>query len=354
MKNKIYLILFIIMSGILVVTACKGSDQTREVTEDQELTILTHDSFSVSDPIIQEFEQATQIKVRFLSLGDTGAALNKIILSKDAPLGDVFYGVDNTFLSRAIDEDIFEIYPSPLLDKIPQEYKLDSDFYALPIDYGDVCPNYDIGFFKDRNLPPPQSLEDLVKPEYKSMLVVENPATSSPGLAFLLATIGHFGEDYYLDYWMDLVENDVQVVNDWNTAYNTEFTRYGGTRPIVVSYSSSPPFELIFAEKPVNELTTAAITANQSCFRQIEFAGILKGTHNRKNAETWIDFMLSKSFQEDMPMQMFVFPVNRDAQLDETFIKYLDNPTQTSTVSPADIAKNREKWINDWSEIVLH
>jgi thiamine transport system substrate-binding protein len=221
------------------------------------------------------------------------------------------------------------------------------------VDYGDVCLNYEIAYFKDNDLPVPASLEDLIEPEYESLLVVENPATSSPGLAFLFATIGHFGEDGYLDFWEGLVDNDVMVVNDWETAYYTEFSRWGGTRPIVVSYGSSPPFEVIFAEEPIDEPPTGAVVSAGSCFRQIEFVGILKGTKNRDLAEKWVDFMLSPAFQEDVPLQMFVFPVNPNAVLDPTFVQYLAVPDEPAFVSPADIAAHREEWIRDWTETVL-
>lgn len=319
----------------------------------QELSVMTHDSLAISEEVLNVFQNQYNANVRFLKSGDTGSAVNKAILSKDAPLADVFYGVDNTFLSRALEEGIFETYRSPILAVIPDEFELDPQHRALPVDYGDVCLNYDKAYFAQRNLPPPQNLVDLLKPEYKSLLVVENPATSSPGLAFLLATIGQFGEDWYLDYWKGLVENDVKVVNDWEVAYRSEFSRWGGTRPIVVSYGSSPPFDVIFSEEPIKEPLTAAIVSDGSCFRQIEFVGILKGTRNRALAEKWIDFMLSPQFQEDVPLQMFVFPVNPKAHLDETFEKYLAIPKNPANVSPDQIAANREKWIQAWTEVVL-
>lgn len=183
--------------------------------------------------------------------------------------------------------------------------------------------------------------------------MVENPATSSPGLAFLFATIGHFGEDGYLEFWQGLVENGVKVVNDWETAYYSEFTQWGGTRPIVVSYGSSPPFEVIFAEEPMERPPTESVTGKGSCFRQIEFVGILEGTENRQLAQKWVEFMLSTTFQEDIPMQMFVFPVNPEAELDDTFVNYLDVPEEPAFVSPADIAAHREEWIQAWTETVL-
>lgn len=330
-----------------------GGTQPPAAAGERTLRVMTHDSFAISEPVVQAFQQENNVKVQFIKSGDAGTALNKAILSKGNPLADVFYGVDNTFLSRALAEDIFDPYASPALAEIPAAFQLDPQNRALPVDYGDVCLNYDIAYFKDKNLPPPESLEDLAKPEYKSLLVVENPATSSPGLAFMLATIGHYGADGWLDYWKSLTANDVQVVNDWETAYNSEFSAHGGARPIVVSYASSPPAEVIFAAAPVSEAPTAAVTGNGSCFRQVEFAGILKGGQNRDLAEKWVDFMLSTRFQEDMPLQMFVFPVDPAAKLPKEFEQYTVIPSETAQVSPDDIAANRETWLQAWTEAVL-
>jgi thiamine transport system substrate-binding protein len=321
----------------------------------QELTVMTHDSFAVSEEVIATFEQENNAVVQFLKAGDTGTALNKAILSKDNPLADVFYGVDNTFLSRALEEGIFDAYESPAQAEIPAEFRLDPQNRALPVDFGDVCLNYDKAYFVEKGLSPPTTLEDLLEPEYKGLLVVQNPATSSPGLAFLLATVAHFSPEGYLDYWRGLVANDVQVVNDWETAYYTEFSGSSGKgpRPIVVSYDSSPAFEVIYASSPLSEPPTAAITADGACFRQIEFVGILMGAKNRDLAQKWVDFMLSPQFQEDMPLQMFVFPVNPEAALDATFQRHLVLPEKTASVSPQDIALNREAWIKAWTETVL-
>jgi thiamine transport system substrate-binding protein len=354
MNRKSILIVF---AGALLLTACAqpGVEPSPTAAEARSLTVMTHDSFAVSESVVAGFEAENHVKVQFLKAGDAGTALNKAILSKDNPLADVFYGVDNTFLSRALTEDIFDPYDSPLLADIPTDFELDSQNRALPVDYGDVCLNYDKTYFVEKGISPPQSLEELLKPEYKSLLVVENPASSSPGLAFLLTTIGYFGEQAYLKYWQGLVANDVKVVNDWETAYYTEFSGASGQglRPIVVSYNSSPAFEMIYAENPPDVPRTAAVVSDYTCFRQIEFVGILKGGRNRDLAEKWIDFMLSPQFQEDMPLQMFVFPVNTSAKLDETFVKFLQVPEKTAQVSPDAISANREKWISAWTETVL-
>jgi thiamine transport system substrate-binding protein len=325
-----------------------------EPGEVRTLTVMTHDSFAVSEEVITTFESQAGVKVRVLSSGDAGTMLNKAILSKGNPLADVLYGFDNTFLSRALQAEIFEPYDAPILAEIPEQYQMDSSHQALPVDYADVCLNVDLAAFSHDNLEPPQTLSDLLKPEYKDLLVVENPTTSSPGLAFLLTTISTFAEPGYLDFWKGLVENNVRIVNDWNTAYYTEFSLWGGTRPIVVSYNSSPPFEFIFAETPLESPPSAAITSPGTCFRQVEFVGILKGTSQRDLAEKWIDFMLSPSFQEDMPLQMAVFPVIPQANLEEAFTRFLVIPETPASLASDLIAQNRESWIKAWTEVVLH
>lgn len=324
-------------------------------SEVRTLRVMTHDSFRVSEEVVRNFESVNNITVQFLLSGDTGTALNQAILSRNNPLADVFYGIDNTFLSRALVEDIFEEYESPMLAQIPDVYKLDHQNRALPVDHGDVCLNYDRIFFEEQGLQPPQTLEELLQPEYRGMLVAQNPATSSPGLAFMLTTIAQFGEEGYLDYWRSLVENDLLVVSSWDTAYFNEFSGSGGggTRPIVVSYGSSPPAEVVYAEVPIEEPPTAAVTSPGTCFRQIEFVGILAGTPNRAEAELWVDFMLSTDFQEDMPLQMFVFPVNPHAELDQVFVQHMALAEDPVYMDPEAIGENRERWIQEWTETVL-
>lgn len=323
--------------------------------ESNVLTVVTHDSFNVSEDVLAQFEAETGITVEILRGGDAGTMVNQSILTRRNPLGDVMFGVDNTFLSRALAADLFIAYESPLLADIPDEFIVDPENRVTPVDYGDVCLNYDIVYFESRELAPPDSLEALAEPEYADLLVVQNPATSSPGLAFLLATIAAFGEEgeyTYLDYWADLVANEVLVADDWSQAYFGEFSAGGGegTRPLVVSYASSPPFTV---DEAANEAATASIVADGMCFRQIEFAGILDGTDNLAGAQQFIDFLLSVEFQEDLPLQMYVFPVNPAAELPELFAEHAAIPENPVTVDPLAIDTNREAWIQAWTETVL-
>jgi len=342
--NKLHLI---VLALLALLSACGPKEPAT-------LRLMTHDSFSVSEEVLQAFEEEHDIIVELLPSGDTGMALNQAILSKNDPLADVFFGVDNTFLGRALAADIFESYNSPALANVPSQFKLDPENRLLPVDYGDVCLNYDKAWFVEHNLAPPASLEDLARPEYADLLVVENPATSSPGLAFLLATIGHFGTDGYLDYWADLRANGVLVSAGWKDAYWGQFSAASdGDRPIVVSYASSPPAEVYYAEEELAEAPTASVLADETCFRQIEFVGILKGTKQREAAEKLVDFLLSQQFQEDIPLQMWVFPVNPAAALPGVFVQYAETPERPATVDPAAIEANREAWIEAWTEVVL-
>jgi len=331
--------------------------EEEEAEAEAVLTVMTHDSFDMDEEMLAAFEEAHNVRLELLPAGDTGTALNQAILAADNPLADVFYGVDNSFFSRALEADIFKAYESPLLAEIPDRFKLDESNRLLPVDYGDVCLNYDRAWFEENEIEVPQSLEALTDPAYEGLLVVENPATSSPGLAFMLATIGTFGtegEYTWLDYWADLRANDVLVANDWTEAYYGQFTvASDGSRPLVVSYASSPPAEVIFADPPVEEAPSGSVTAPGTCFRQVEFVGVLAGTEQRALAEAWIDFMLSQDFQEEIPSYMFVFPVNQNAELPEAFLEYAEIPEEPATVSPEAIEQNREDWLQAWTEAVL-
>jgi len=327
-------------------SAPAGSDGTT-------ITLMTHDSFNASKRVIRQFTKRTGVSVDVLPSGDAGAAVNQAILTKNNPLGDVFFGVDNTLLSRALDEGIFVPYKSPELAHVPESLQLDPRNRVSPVDTGDVCLNFDRKYFTDKKLTVPKTLDDLTKPEYKGLLVVENPATSSPGLAFLLATVAKFGPDGWRAYWDKLQANDVKVVDGWEQAYNTEFSGSAGKGdyPLVVSYATSPPAEVVNADSQPDEPPTGALL--DTCFRQIEFVGILKGTTHEKAAKQFVDFMLSDRFQRDMPLQMYVFPARDGTKLPPAFVKYAKVAPRPLSLPPEDIARNRDQWIDEWTNTVL-
>lgn len=333
---------------VLLLTACTGS-QPSETPET--LRLLTHDSFAdgVDETTFDSFTQETGIEVEVIPAGDAGALVNQAALTKDNPLADVLFGVDDTFLSRALDEGVFSSYESGSIDQVGEGLR-DPTGTVTPISYGDVCFNYDKEFFATTQIVVPDDLDDLTVDTYAQMVTVEHPATSSPGLAFMLATIDVFGEDKWLDWWEAMRDAGINVVNDWDTAYYGDFTRYGGSSSIVMSYASSPPAEVIFAEQPAAEAPTGVIEAG--CYRQVEYAGVLAGTPYRDAAGRLVDFMLSIEFQEGIPLTWFVFPANEEATLPQEFVEHTAIPTNPSRMTSERIAENRDRWIDAWIEVM--
>ncbi|MEX0868478.1 MAG: thiamine ABC transporter substrate-binding protein [Nitriliruptoraceae bacterium] len=344
----------------LVTAACGNGDAPSETTDtpadagsDDLVTIrlVTHDSFNASEDVLAAFTQDTGIGVEVVPLGDAGSLVNQAILRAGDPPGDVLYGIDNTFLSRATDAELFTAYEAEGLDHVDPKFVPDAKHAVTPIDFGDVCINYDREWFADNDLAVPENLDALTEPDYAGLLAVQNPATSSPGLAFLLASVEHFGEDAYLDFWQDLRDNDVLVTNDWSQAYYEEFTLVGGERPLVVSYASSPPAEVYFADPQPDVAPTGVM--DRSCFRQIEYAGILAGTEYETEAQQLIDFLLTPTFQEDVPLNMFVFPVTTDAALPDVFAEHAVIPDDPFELDPDTIGAQRDTWIEAWTATVL-
>ncbi|MFH8365308.1 thiamine ABC transporter substrate binding subunit [Streptomyces sp. NPDC018031] len=322
------------------------------------VTLVTHESFALSEEVQKEFEKSSGYRLRILENGDAGVAVNKAVLSKGNPEGDVFFGVDNTLLSRALDNDVFTPYRAKGLDRIPERLQLDRGKHRVtPIDTGEICVNYDKKYFADHKLAPPRTFDDLTEPAYRNLLVTENPATSSPGLAFLLGTAAEYGDDGWPEYWKKLKANGVEVVDGWDQAYNVRFSgsasgrKAGGDRPLVVSYASSPPAEVFYADPRPTKAPTGVATG--TCFRQTEFAGLLDGARNEKGGKALLDFLISKRFQEDMPLSMFVNPVIEGAKLPEVFTEFGAEADDPGTMAPEKIAKVREPWVKSWSSLVL-
>ncbi|MEU9241099.1 thiamine ABC transporter substrate-binding protein [Streptomyces shenzhenensis] len=341
--------------GLVTLSACSSSGTE---ADSKTVTLVSHDSWAVSKNVLQDFEKQSGYQVKVLKDGDAGQAVNKAILTKDNPQGDVFFGVDNTLLSRALDNGLFQPYEAKGLDRVGKAYQLDAaEHRVTPVDYGDICVNYDKAYFSEHKLTPPTSYADLVKPQYKNLLVTENAATSSPGLGFLLGSAARYGDSGWPDYWKKLQANGVKVVDGWEQAYNEEFSgsaggkKAKGDRPLVVSYASSPPAEVIYGDPKPSTAPTGVATG--TCFRQIEFAGLLSNAKNTKGGKAFIDFLVSREFQEDMPLNMFVYPVVEGASVPAEFTKYGPAAKDPETMAPAKIAANRDQWVKTWTSLVL-
>ena len=343
---------------VLAITACTSdtpSAQQAGAAKADKVTVVAYDSFTPSKEVLAAFTKQTGIAVEIVTAGDTGELVNKAVLTRDDPLGDVLYGVDTTFFSRAVGEGLFEPYAATGLDRVdPAFTALVPAHQVTPVDYGDVCINYDKAALAAKGVTAPVTLADLGDPKYKDLLVVENPATSSPGLAFVLASIAKFGEQGWQDYWKGLRSNGVKVVSGWDEAWNTEFTagEGKGSRPIVVSYASSPPVAVLYGPDP--KATESPIGVSEAtCFRQVEFVGVLRKAKHPAAARAFVDFTIGSSFQEDLPLSMFVFPVRTGTRLPELFTRFAVTPAEPLTLSPQQIAQHRERWIDQWTATVL-
>ncbi|HSN06340.1 MAG TPA: thiamine ABC transporter substrate-binding protein [Candidatus Angelobacter sp.] len=318
------------------------------------VTLLTHDSFAVTKSLLADFTARTGITVKVVMDGDAGELVNKAALTAGNPEGDALFGVDNTLLSRALEAGVFDPYESPAAASVPSALKVATKGAVTPVDYGYVCINLDDTWFASHHVTPPTTLADLTKPDYKNLLVVENAATSSPGLAFLLATVARYGENGYLGYWGQLRANGVKVVNGWTEAYEDTFSGGGGkgTRPIVVSYASSPPADIVYAPDPKPTKPSTSVMTD-GCFEQVEYAGVLRGTQNPLAARAVVDWLLSPAVQADVPLQMFVLPSVPGTPLPKVFTDFAPTPADPLTLDPAVIDKNRSAWIDAWDQVTL-
>ena len=313
-----------------------------------EVVLVTHESFRLPKPLVRQFEEDSGLDLEIRSTGDAGALTTKLAVTRDDPTGDVAFGVDNTFASRALEEGVFD----PVDDELPAgagDYVLPGDDgeRLAPVDNAHVCVNIDTTWFEERDLAPPESLDDLADPTYEGLFVTPSALSSSPGLAFLLATVAEYGEGWPA-YWEDLLANDTLVVDGWTDAYYGEFTQggQGGSRPIVLSYDSSPAFTV---PEGSDDSTTSALL--DTCFRQVEYAGVLAGAENPEGAEAVLEFLLSEDVQAALPESMYVFPVRDDVALPEEWATHAEQPDAPYTLDPAEIAGNREAWLEEWRDI---
>ena len=323
----------------------------------QPLTVLVHDSFAIGEDVIAAFTQDTGIEVDILPAGDAGAVVNRAILTRDNPIADVLFGVDNSLLGRAADAELFRPYRSPALDRVPERLVFDPQHRVTPVDVGYVTFNLDVDWFQQSDVPVPMDLPDLTDPQWLGLTVVTDPTASSPGLAFLLATIARFGEggSYdWLDFWADLRDNGVLVTSGWNDAYYGAFTRYGGDRPVALSYATSPAAEVIFAEEALDDAPTSSLLCEACVWRQIEAVGILTGTDQVDDAQAFVDFMLSDAFQSEVASNMFVYPVVPDVELPEEFARFAPVPSeeQVASLPTQQIFERQQHWLEQWSQVV--
>ncbi len=350
-----------IVRGMVVLAACAaaacvavagcGGQNAGSGSDDAVRTVrlLTYDSFALPESAAAAFRERTGATIEVVATGDSGTMLTGALLSAGDPEADVIFGIDDTSASRALSGDLLDPIGPSVLDRVPAEYLVDGPGRdrLLPIDSGDVCMNLDSAWFADNGLSPPSTLEQLADPAYRDLVVVSSPVTSSPGLAFLIGTVDRYGEDGWIDYWARLRSNGLRVRPSWDDAYYTDYTVSGGDRPVVLSYASSPPAEVIFSEGDRTEPASSVML--DSCTAQVEYAGVLSGTDRPELAAQLVEFMVSDTWQASLPVSNFVFPVV-DVDLPPEFTRWAPRPAQPMGLAPQVIDDGRDRWIEAWRE----
>jgi thiamine transport system substrate-binding protein len=348
-------------SGSLVSLSVLALSSPLLAAEPVDLRVLTHSSFDLPKELLAQFEKDAGVKLQIVKAGDAGEMVNKLILTKAQPIADVVYGVDNTLLPRALSAQVLEPYSGPAAQRAAAASMVDgSDKSAaangvVPVDYGYVTLNIDKAWFAKSGLALPTSLADLAQPAYARLLVVENPATSSPGQAFVFATIAGLGEAAAFDWWAKMRANGVKVAKGWTEAYYTEFSRNGGTRPIVVSYASSPAAEVFYAKEKLAESPTANLFLKGGVFRQVEGVALVKGGNPaaRQAAGAFIEFLRSAPAQAALQTTMWMFPAETGAVRVEVIQKHASEPTAYDNPTSAQMEQQAKGWVQRWTQVVL-
>ncbi|MDY6143510.1 MAG: thiamine ABC transporter substrate-binding protein [Arcanobacterium sp.] len=336
--------------ALSALAACSIADQKQSSASNDAsqgtVTVITHDSFSLSDDAIAEFEKVSGYKLQTTAPGDAGTMTKQLLLTADSSDIDAVYGIDNLsagelsaagILGRAVSDQVWgDDGDAPVLTE--DVYATKDGGTLIPIDRGDVCMNIDNAWFDDTGTAKPETFDDLLKPELKGKTVVTNPASSSPGLAMLAGTQALYG-DSWLDYWKSLLDNNAKVDAGWSDAYEVDFSAGGGegAYPIVLSYASSPAFS-----------GGATSSVDATCVPQIEYAGVLKNSSNPEGAQAFVDFMLSKKVQAEIPNSMYMYPVREGVEVPSEWAQYAKLPAASISVDADVINQNRDSWLKEW------
>ena len=323
------------------------------MAQPNELRVLVHSSFSLPKPLLAQFELDAGVKLVIIKAGDAGEMLNKLILTRAQPIADVVFGLDNALIGKAAAASVLDSYAGPAASRGSNVSPTSTQsVLVLPVDYGFVTLNYDRAWFSKNNVLLPKTLEDLAQPTYRNLLAVQNPATSSPGYAFMLATIAGLGEEAAFGWWAQMRGNGVKVSKGWSEAYYTEFTRNGGTRPLVVSYASSPAAEVFYSKEKITESPTGSLSLKGGVFRQVEGVALIKGGTQRAAAQKFMEFMRSGTVQQALQTEMWMFPTEPGvARVDA--MRHAIEPTAFDNPLPEAIAEKGAGWVSRWTRVVL-
>ncbi len=330
----------------VVVAGC-GDDGGSVDRASDSVVLVTYSGYVLPEKAAAAFTERTGLKIEVVATDDAGAALGRAILAAGDPEGDLFFGVDTTFLTQATDSGAFT-RTEPVLDALPAGVA-DPSGTLVPIDESTVCVNVDRSWFEANGRTPPTTFEQLADPSFAGLLVAEDPAASSPGLVFLSATVAKFG-DGAPAFWQRLLDNDVEIAGGWSDAYFSSYTVNGGDRPLVVSYASSPPAEVMDSDDPAAQ--PKSVVLEDTCTRQVEYAGVLDGAANPDGARELLAAMQSEDWQAALPASNYVFPVRPDVELPPAFARFAVRPADPIELDPVEVGRHRDEWLDGWRDVM--
>ncbi len=335
-----------LMAAVVGITLMSTS-----VARADELRVMVHSSFSLPKPLLAQFESQNGVKLSIIKGGDAGEMLNKLILTRANPIADVVFGIDNTLMSKALAMQVVAADDGiKAMAAASGDAALGQSIVA--VDYGFVTLNYDKAFVAKSGLALPKTLEELTQEPYRNWLAVPNPATSSPGYAFMLATVAAMGEEKAFDWWARMRANGLKVTKGWTEAYYTEFSRNGGTRPLVVSYATSPAAEVFYSKTKISEPPTGSLALKGGTFKQTEGVALVKGGGQREPAVKFIEFLRSAAVQEALQTSMWMFPADSRTAPAEV-MRHASEPTSFDNLPSDVIAAKGNEWVNRWVQVVL-
>ncbi|MBJ23765.1 MAG: hypothetical protein CMB64_03760 [Euryarchaeota archaeon] len=331
-------------------------------SNETELVIATYDVYALTDEMIGDFENQTGITVSMIKLDDAGSVLDYLIQNKGTETIDLAIGLDNTYLQTAIKQGVLTEHLANNLDNISQDALAPYNGpFAVPFDMGHVCLNYDSSIVDGQNMTVPTSLWNLTEEEWRGKVAIPSPITSSPGRAFMLATLDYFnslGESTseFEEWWSAMEENDVIITSGWSEAYETHYTGgygeyeagYVGDAHITVSYCHSPGVESWYNG---NWTKSAALNLPKTSFFQVEYISSVMGGDQQSSA-LFIEFLLSEDINSNMPVQNSMYSVLEGFDLPEEngYLFHSIIPNEPSEISMIEIEENMESWLLLWNK----
>lgn len=354
-----------ITSDILVVDE-DGNCQTLPTQDDDgTLKILTYDIAAFSDDMLTNFTEQTGFAVELVYTDDAGGILEIMLQTQGSPQVDLAVGLDNTYLQTALDFCLLTVNNVDTSNVDPNVMALYDGPKAVPFDQGHVCLNYDESVVDGENLTEPQTLWNLTESQWTDKTVFPSPLTSSPGRAFMVATIDYFENDLdpnttAFDWWKAMADNGATFTSGWTEAYEIHYSGgYGawvdghlGDAAMTVSYCHSPGVEAYYGG---NWTSSTSLVLPRATFHQVEYGGLVNGGGNQEAANAFLTFLLSEDINRNMPENNLMQSVLNNATWpeEEGYRYHTDLPTLNANITTERIGQEMDDWLMAWTNATV-